>query len=85
MTQYGEMYEYTKWQQSSVTHETFRDNINKARDVTLENCLDLMQIYEDQDPSFFVTHGVKIGAARRFVGDTIGFWAKTREEINYLE
>lgn len=45
--------EYTEWQQSRVTNETFRENINKARAVTLENCLDLMQIYEDQDPSFF--------------------------------
>jgi hypothetical protein len=44
-------------------------NINKARDMTLENCLDLMQIYEDQDPGFFVKHGVKVGAARRFVRD----------------
>ncbi|KAJ5375111.1 hypothetical protein N7517_007117 [Penicillium concentricum] len=61
--------EYTEWQQSRVTNETFRDNINKAHNVTLENCLDLMQIYEDQDSSFFVTHSVKIGAARRFVGD----------------
>ncbi|KAJ5737280.1 uncharacterized protein N7483_002405 [Penicillium malachiteum] len=61
--------EYTEWQQSRVSNETFRKNINKARDVTLENCLDLMQIYEDQDPSFFVKHGVKVGAARRFVRD----------------
>ncbi|KAJ5993369.1 hypothetical protein N7451_009093 [Penicillium sp. IBT 35674x] len=55
------------------------ENINKARDVTLENCLDLMQIYEDQDPGFFVKHGVKVGAARRFVRD-IGFWVKRRKE-----
>lgn len=26
--------------------------MNKGRDVTLENCLDLMQIYKDNDPSF---------------------------------
>jgi hypothetical protein len=44
--------EYTEWQQSRVSNETFRDNIKKARDVTLENCLDFMQIYEDQDPGF---------------------------------
>lgn len=76
--------EYKVWQQSRVTNETFRDNINKGRDVTLENCLDLMQIYEDQDSSFFVTHGVKIGAARRFVGD-IGLWVKSRGENTYHE
>lgn len=72
------MEEYTEWQRSRVSNKTFRDNINKARDVTLENCLDLMQIYEDQDPGFFVKHGVKVGAARRFVHD-IGLWVKRRE------
>ncbi|RJE21196.1 hypothetical protein PHISCL_06472 [Aspergillus sclerotialis] len=73
--------EYTEWQRSWVSNESFRDNINKARDVTLENCLDLMQIYEDQDPSFFVRHGVKLGAARRFVRD-IGVWVKGRGEVS---
>lgn len=72
--------EYTEWQQSRVSNKTFRDNIKKARDVTLENCLDLMQIHEDQDPGFFVNHGVKVGAARRFVRD-VGLWVKQREEV----
>jgi hypothetical protein len=72
--------EYTEWQQSRVSNETFRENINKARDVTLENCLDLMQIHEDQDPGFFVKHGVKVGAPRRFVHD-IGLWVKRRKEV----
>jgi hypothetical protein len=76
--------EYTEWQQSRVSNETFRENINKARDVTLENCLDLMQIYEDQDPGFFVKHGVKVGAARRFVRD-IGLWVKRRKEATCNE
>jgi hypothetical protein len=56
-----------------VSNETFRENINKARNVTLENCLDLIQIYKDQDLGFFINffikHGVKVGAARRFVRD----------------
>ncbi|CAI7580189.1 unnamed protein product [Penicillium pancosmium] len=71
--------EYTEWQHSRVSNEAFRDNIDKARDVTLENCLDLTQIYVDQDPGFFVKHGVKVGAARRFVHD-IGVWVKQRGE-----
>ena len=71
--------EYTEWQQSRVSNETFRDNITKARDVTLENCLDLMQVYEDQDPDFFVKRGVKVGAARRFVRD-IGHWVNRSGE-----
>lgn len=76
--------EYTDWQQSRVSSETFRDNIKNARDVALENCFDLMQIYEDQDPGFFVEHGVKVGVARRFVRD-IGLWVKGRGEINVLK
>lgn len=62
-----------------MCNETFRDNIKKARDVALENCLDLVQIYEDQDPSFFVKHGVKVGVARRFVRD-ICYWVKQHGE-----
>jgi len=71
--------EYTDWQRARVSNEAFRDNIIKARDVTLENCLDLTQVSEDQDPAFFVKHGVKVGAARRFVRD-IGLWLKQRGE-----
>ncbi|CAI7567415.1 unnamed protein product [Penicillium viridicatum] len=59
--------EYTEWQQSRMSSETFKENIIKACDVTIENCLDLMQVYEDQDLGFFVDHGVKVGAARRFI------------------
>ncbi|KAJ5820604.1 hypothetical protein N7474_006195 [Penicillium riverlandense] len=76
--------EYTEWQQSRVSNEAFRDHINKARDVTLENCLDLMQIYEDRDQGFFVNHGVKVGAAQRFVSD-IGLWVKRHAEVNCNE
>ncbi|KAJ5882105.1 uncharacterized protein N7529_000777 [Penicillium soppii] len=56
-----------------MSNETLRDNIAKVRDVTHENCLDLMQVYEDQDLDFFVMHGVGLGATRRFVGD-IAYW-----------
>lgn len=41
-----------------------------------------MQVYEDQDPDFFVKRVVKVGcsaAARRFVSD-IGHWVNRREE-----
>lgn len=61
-----------------MANETFKENIQKARDVALENCLDLKQIHEDQNPEYFIKHGVKAGAARRFVGD-IGCWANRRE------
>lgn len=76
--------EYTDWHQSRVSSETFRENIQRARDVALENCLDLKQIYEDQDPGFFIKHGVKVGVARRFVSD-IGHWLEQCGENNALE
>jgi hypothetical protein len=37
---------------TAVNNETFRENIKKARDVTLVNCFDLMQIYEGQGRGF---------------------------------
>lgn len=67
--------EYAIWHQLRVGSESFKENIQKARDVALENCLDLKQIHQDQDPGFFVKHGVKAGAARRFVSD-ISDWVK---------
>ena len=74
--------EYTEWQQSRVNNETFKDNTNKARDVTLENCFDLMRIYEDQDLGFFVIRGVKLGATRRF-GRDIGDWVNPGGENSH--
>jgi len=61
--------EYCCWQQSRVDCDTLKDDITKARDVALKNGFDLNQIHEDQDPDFFIQHGVKVGVARRFVSD----------------
>ena len=58
-----------------MQNQTFRDNIRRPREVTLEYCLDLSQVHEDQSPEFFVQHDVKLGAARRFVHD-IGLWVE---------
>ncbi|KAJ5760539.1 hypothetical protein N7520_007695 [Penicillium odoratum] len=55
--------EYTDWQRARVGNEAFRDNIIMARDVTLENCLDLAQVHEDLESNFLVKHGAKVGAA----------------------
>ena len=43
----------------------------KACDVTLAECLDLEQVYGDQEPfyGFYLRKGVKKGSARRFVRD----------------
>ncbi|KAJ5964237.1 uncharacterized protein N7479_004113 [Penicillium vulpinum] len=70
--------EYTEWQQSWVSNEILRDNIIKARDMTIENCLSHVGLF------FFVKHGVKVGAARRFVRD-IGLWVKRRGEVTCSE
>ena len=75
--------EYATWHQSRVSSETFRENIQKACDVALENCLDLKQIHNDQDPDFFVKNGVKAGAARRFVSD-IARWVTRNGDTNEL-
>ena len=76
--------EFTNWHLSRVSAEIFKENIRKARVVTLENCLDLKQIYDHIDPDFFVKEGVKIGVARRFVSD-ISFWIKHCDEIKARE
>lgn len=76
--------EYTNWHLSRVSAEVFKENIRKARDVTLENCLDLKQIYDHIDPDFFVKEGVKIGVARRFVSD-ITLWIKHCDQIKARE
>ncbi|KAF2820762.1 hypothetical protein CC86DRAFT_303961, partial [Ophiobolus disseminans] len=72
---------YCEWQQSNVVDELLKDEFRKACVATLEDGLDLEQVYEDQDPGFFVSSGVKRGVARRFVSD-IDPWAK-RYKLSY--
>jgi len=76
--------EYATWHLSRVSSETFRENIQKARDVALENCLDLKQIHDDQDADFFVKNGGKAGAARRFVSD-IARWVTRNRVTDEIE
>lgn len=73
--------QYTSWQQSRVSNELLKEDIKKACHIALANGLDLKQIYEDRDPDFFVKHGVKIGVARRFVGD-ISDWVRQCDEAH---
>ena len=75
--------EYTDWQQSRVSSTIFQNNIRKAYDVALENCLDLKQIFFDQDPDFFVKQGVKINVARRFVSDIITWLKEYKQNKDY--
>jgi hypothetical protein len=43
--------------------------------VTLQDGLDLKQVFEDQDADFFIWSGVKRGVARHFIRD-IEVWAE---------
>jgi hypothetical protein len=72
---------YSEWQQSNVVDEALKEEFRKACNATLEDGLDLEQVYEDQDPAFFVRSGVKRGIARRFVSDIDG-WSK-RYKLSY--
>jgi hypothetical protein len=60
-----------------VSSDAYKENIEKARDIALENCLDLGQIHAE-NPDFFVKQGVKIGAARRFVSH-IRLWLEEKK------
>ncbi|KAJ5402759.1 uncharacterized protein N7487_008655 [Penicillium crustosum] len=48
----------------------FHDDINRACSVTLEDCFDLMQIY-DQDPGSYIKRSAKLGAAQKFIRDIV--------------
>ena len=76
--------EYCDWQQSQVGDLEWKAGFQKAYDVAMKHGLDLQQIYEDQDPSFFTTNGVMMGIARRFVSD-IKYWVKQHKLVGLLD
>lgn len=61
--------EYAIWHLSRVNSDCYKENIMKARNIALDNWLDLGHI-RAESPDFFVRQGVKIGVARRFVSHT---------------
>lgn len=67
--------EHSEWQELNVTDDMLKTGFRQACNIALGNGLDLEQVYNDQDPGFFVGKGIKIGIARRFVDD-IGDWVK---------
>lgn len=66
---------YSEWQQSRVRREDQKDEIQRLCDIALDQGLDLQQLYDDQDPDFFIKQGIKVGIARRFIRD-IGYWVE---------
>lgn len=73
--------EYSEWQVSNVTDDTLKAAFRQVCDVMLENSLDLEQVYQDQDPEFFIGKGIKMGIARRFVED-IRRWSENVKKTN---
>jgi hypothetical protein len=61
--------EYSDWQQSRVRREDQKNEIRKLCNIALDHGLDLQQLYDDQDPGFFVKDGIKVGIAPRFIRD----------------
>ena len=66
---------YSEWQQSNVIDETLKAEFRRACEVTLQDGLDLEQVYGDQNVAFFIKSGIKPGIARRFISD-IERWVK---------
>jgi hypothetical protein len=66
--------EYTEWQRSNVVDEKLKAEFSRACEVVLEDGMGLEQVYEDQNPGFFIQNGIKSGIARRFISG-IKAWA----------
>merc|ERR1712230_200407 len=69
--------EYSTWQKSRVEDPKYKADVDKACTATLEDYRDLQQIYSEQDVTFLVEKGVRVGTAKRFIND-IPVWAKRR-------
>ncbi|CAI7611190.1 unnamed protein product [Penicillium pancosmium] len=52
--------EYSEWQVSNITDDTLKAAYRQFCDLMLENNLDLEQVFQDQDPEFFIRKGVKM-------------------------
>jgi hypothetical protein len=70
MLQYLE--NYSDWQRSRVRGRDQKDDVQNMCHIALEHGLDLQQLYDNQDPDVFISRGIKLGVARRFVRD-IGY------------
>jgi hypothetical protein len=66
---------YTLWHQSQVEDKRWKLGFQKACMAALDKGFDLVQIYVDQNPNFFIQEKVIEGVARCFVSD-IEKWVK---------
>ncbi|KAJ5174794.1 uncharacterized protein N7482_000671 [Penicillium canariense] len=77
--------EYGERQQSNVTDDNLKAAFRQACNVTLEDGLDLKQVYKDQDPEFFIGKGIKKDIARRFVEDIPGLVQNVKKATHIYE
>ena len=73
------MQRYTAWHCSQVRTEAYKREYQKACGLTLAECLNLQQVYQDQDVELYVAKGVKRAVARSFVSE-IEDWANQNNE-----
>lgn len=73
--------DYSDWQKSRVRGYDQKDDIQNMCDMALEHGLDLQQLHDDHDPDFFISRGIKIGVARRFIRD-ISYWVQQQIGVN---
>ena len=71
---------YGEWQCAQVGDKSLKMEYRQACGLTLADGLDLEQIFEDQDPRFYIDRSVKIGIARRFVSD-VETWTQRQHGI----
>lgn len=67
--------QYCSWLASKFTRRNLKEEVHKIGTISLDEGLDLVLIYEAQNPSFFIEKGIKPGSAQRFVRD-IPEWAR---------
>ena len=77
--------EYGEWQVSNVTDGTLKAAFRQVCDLMLESGLDLEQVYKDRDPEFFISKGIKMGIARRFVDDIRGWVENVKKAMPTYE
>ena len=58
-----------------MEHVWTEDDIRNMCDMALEHGFDLQQLHDDQDPDFFISRGIKLGVARRFIRDS-KYWVE---------
>ena len=71
------MRNYSEWWKSQVLDLSYEADVYRARDIVLDECCDLHQVYINQDTTLLVQEGVCIGTADRSVKG-IASWAKSR-------